>query len=82
MIKLLHFMLTTLLSENISPRQNQPARLEKRKENTFITLLNKACPYIILACLIIFGILLFVALVKNGHVFSTEANNYYNNFNV
>ena len=55
-------------------------RLEKvERKSRFEQVCDRACPYIILACLIILGVLLFIVLVKYGHSLSTEANNYYYN---
>lgn len=81
MIKSLITLTTYLLnSENISPRHSGPVRLEKPKEkNTFEKYCEKACPYVLLIALALFTILILIILVKYGHAFSTEANNYYYN---
>ena len=53
------------------------ARLDKKvPKSPFDEFCEKVCPYIILACIIILCVLLFIALVKHGHTFSTEANQY------
>ena len=64
------------LSQNSS---KEPVRLQKKEELTTLDkVCHKICPYIIIICLLILGVLLFLALAKYGHVFfSTEANNYY-----
>ena len=68
-----------LLSNNFSRSTSkvEPARLSKRVEkSTFEKTCEKICPYVIIIGIIIICVLLFVALVKYGHAFSTEANRY------
>ena len=83
MIKIIHILTTFLYSGFFSHQASskRPARLDKKQQNkiSFETLCRKACPYILFACGIILCVLLFIALVKYGHSFSTEANNYYYN---
>ena len=72
----LHFLITALLNHHTSSKR-EPVRLEKKTElTTFEMVCHKICPYIIIICLLILGVLLLVALAKYGHVFSTEANHY------
>lgn len=83
MIKSLLMFTNLLLSEIdiFSPkRHSDPIRLEKQNEKTtFENLCEKACPYVLLIALALFTILILIILVKYGHAFSTEANNYYYN---
>ena len=66
-----------LNSLNLSSSKEEPVRLEKKEPiTTFEMVCHKICPYIIIICLLILGVLLFLALAKYGHVFSTEANHY------
>ena len=68
-----------LLSNNFSRSTSkvEPARLSKRVEkSTFEKTCERICPYVIIIGIIIICVLLFVALVKYGHAFSTEANRY------
>ena len=80
-------ILTTLLFI-FSPSKTAskgPARLDKKRENTsnFNSVCNKACPYVITACLIILVVLLSCILVRYGHAITgTEANNWYYHMNV
>ena len=72
----LHFLITALLNHYTSSKR-EPVRLEKKTElTTFEMVCHKICPYVIIICLIVLCILLFLALAKYGHVFSTEANHY------
>lgn len=62
---------------NLSSSKEEPVRLEKKEPiTTFEMVCHKACPYVIIICLIVLCILLFLALARYGHVFSTEANHY------
>ena len=62
---------------NSQTTSNNPARLHKQEKGTSLNqFCRKICPYVIIACVIIICVLLFIALVKYGHTFSTEANNY------
>ena len=83
MIKIIHILTTFLYSSFFSHQKtskSNPVRLDKQQNKmSFETLCRKACPYILFACGIILCVLLFIALVKYGHSFSTEANNYYYN---
>lgn len=73
MIKLLYFMLTLLLSENISPK-----RLEKESKSTFELFCERIAPYVLFFALVLLGILLVVILVKYGaNITGTEQNIYY-----
>lgn len=59
---------------------NKPARLEKQEpRNKYDAVFNRIAPYIIFFGIIILGLTLVVILIKYGHSFSTEANNYYYN---
>ena len=72
----LHFLITALLNHHTSSKR-EPVRLEKKTElTTFEMVWHKICPYVIIICLLILGVLLFLALVKYGHILSTEANRY------
>lgn len=79
MIKLiLKFMLTNLLSENISPKT-----LEKQKKSTFESFCERAVPYVLFLALVLFTILIIVVLVKYGAAITgTEANIYYYHNNI
>ena len=67
----------SLFTEQASSK-NEPVRLEKKQDSIQLDpICRRICPYVILACVIILCVLLFVALVRYGHVFSTEANNWY-----
>ena len=79
MVNIFLFIVMTFLSHfNFPPDpSNRPVRLEKKEvESSFEKNCRKACPYILLVCVIIFSVLLFCILVKYGHSFSTEANQY------
>lgn len=79
MIKLFYFLYFNLFP----PKESSKVRLAKKEDkSSFDGLCQRACPYIILACLIILVITLFIALVHYGHCFSTEANNWYYNSKV
>lgn len=72
----LHFLITALLNHHTSSKR-EPVRLEKKTElTTFEMVCHKICPYVIIICLLILGVLLFLALAKYGHILSTEANHY------
>ena len=76
MFKTLFHVLLSNLSQ-FKTSKVEPARLSKRVEkSTFEQFCNKICPYVIIIGIIIICVLLFVALVKYGHAFSTEANRY------
>ena len=69
----------SLFTGQTTSKKSEPVRLAK-KENCSIQLdsvCRKICPYVLVACVIIISVLLFVVLVRYGHVFSTEANNWY-----
>lgn len=66
-----------LISQFNTNNSSNPVRLDKKETKTsFETYIRKACPYVLLVCTIILVILVFIALVKYGHSFSTEANTY------
>ena len=66
-----------LNSLNLSSSKEEPVRLEKKEPiTTFEMVCHKICPYVIIICLLILGVLLFLALAKYGHILSTEANHY------
>jgi len=74
-----------LLSNNFSRSTSkvEPARLSKRVEkSTFEKTCERICPYVIIIGIIVICVLLFVALVKYGHAFSTEANAWYYHMDV
>lgn len=67
----------SLFTEQASSKK-EPVRLEKKQDSIQLdSICRRICPYVLLACVIILCVLLFVALVRYGHVFSTEANNWY-----
>ena len=73
MIKLLYFMLTLLLSENISPK-----RLEKKEKTPFDMVCERIAPYVLFFALVSLAILIVVILVKYGaSLTGTEQNAYY-----
>ncbi len=57
-------------------QQSEPVRLAKKEENNLESFCRRICPYILLGCVIILVILVFVALVRYGFMFSTEAHQY------
>jgi hypothetical protein len=62
----------------------EPARLDKieNRNTSFQILCKRACPYVLLICMIILVILLFVVLVRYGHAITgTEANQFYYHLN-
>ena len=72
-----HFLIYALITSLKQSSNNNPARLHKQEKGTSLNqFCRKICPYVIIACVIIICVLLFIALVKYGHTFSTEANNY------
>ena len=71
--QLFHVLLNNLSQSKTS---KGPVRLEKVEKSTFEKTCEKICPYVIIIGIIIICVLLFVALVKYGHAFSTEANRY------
>ena len=68
------FLISQFNTNNTSNKM--PVRLDKKEKTYFETYIRKAYPYVIFACVIILCVLLFIALVKYGHSFSTEANTY------
>ena len=52
-------------------------RLEKVEKSPFEQFCERICPYVILSFIIILMVFLFITLLKYGHTFSTEANQYY-----
>ena len=70
----IHFLITALLNHHTSSKR-EPVRLEKKTElTTFEMVCHKICPYVIIICLLILGVLLFLVLVKKtpiGKLFST-----------
>lgn len=65
-----------IFSQFNTKKTSNVARLDKVEKSPFEQTCEKVCPYIILTCIIILCVLLFIALVKHGHTFSTEANQY------
>ena len=79
--QLFHVLLSNLSQFKTS--KVEPARLSKRVEkSTFEKTCERICPYVIIIGIIIICVLLFVALVKYGHMFSTEANAWYYHMDV
>ena len=77
MFKTLFHVLLSNLSQ-FKTSKVEPARLSKRVEkSTFEKTCERICPYVIIIGIIIISVLLFVALVKYGYMFSTEANAWY-----
>lgn len=70
------FLMTIFSQFNTSSRDT-PARLNKKENTSFQEYCRKICPYVIITCVIILTVLLFIALLKYGHAFSTEANQWY-----
>lgn len=70
---------TSILFILFSPNNSNVVRLEKKESKSkFEVFCERICPYVIVACVIIICALLFVALVKYGHVITgTESNQYY-----
>ena len=63
---------------NLSQNSKEPVRLEKKELTTWESFCQKACPYVIISCVIILSVLLFIALAKYGHAITgTEANQWY-----
>ena len=73
--QLFHVLLNNLSQSKTS--KVEPARLRKVEKSTFEKTCERICPYVIIIGIIIICVLLFVALVKYGHMFSTEANAWY-----
>ena len=74
MIRILKIFIS--IFSQFNTQSSNVARLDKVEKSPFEQTCEKVCPYIILACIIILCVLLFIALVKHGHTFSTEANQY------
>ena len=71
------FLMTIFSQFNLSSG-DVPARLDKKTKSTFQEYCDRACPYVIISCLIILSVLLFIALARYGHAITgTEANQYY-----
>ena len=81
MIKsLIMFIILLLSGENISPKNSNCVRLEKRNEkSTLEKFCDRIAPYVIFVALALLMILFLVILVKYGQsITGTEANVYYN----
>ena len=80
MINFFKFMFTLLLSENISPKNSNVVRLEKRNEKSKTeNFCDRIAPYVLFTALALLFILLLVILVKYGaNITGTEQNLYYN----
>ena len=82
MFKTLFHVLLSNLSQ-FKTSKVEPARLSKKVEkSTFEKTCERICPYVIIIGIIIISALLFVALVKYGHMFSTESNAWYYHMDV
>ena len=69
----------SLINTQLHPSNVTPVRLEKKKGiTTFERFCQKACPYVIISCVIILSVLLLLALAKYGYAITgTEANQWY-----
>ena len=78
-----HFLIYALITSLKQSSNNQPARLNKKEnESSFDKTCERIAPYILLISLIILCTLLFVVLVKYGaNLTGTEANQFYYHMN-
>ena len=82
MFKTLFHVLLSNLSQ-FKTSKVEPARLSKKVEKSaFEKTCERICPYVIIIGIIIICVLLFVALVKYRHMFSTESNAWYYHMDV
>ena len=79
MIRLLMTWFFILFPHLRNSNVNQ-VRLEKVEDKSqFEQFCETICPYVIFLGCLVLAALIFIALVRYGHMLSTEANNYYYN---
>lgn len=80
MKNIINILLIFFSQFNTKPSNCNQVRLGKvETKSKFEVFCERICPYVLLFGCLVLAALIFIALVRYGHMFSTEANNYYYN---